>query len=350
MREERKRDDKRVVREYGCVGKGSTGRVVSFYGHAVEEWKKNVNEHGLAPATRRAYDKAWDRWSAWVRMADAPLQTLDPRYPTLELLGSYIYFYCIFYQVSTVQGYVKRAGTVCREKGGVGLSKKEWEREINRTYKAAAKSFPQIPRNRRRPLTVQILRKIKGILDPKLPNDRALWALLCLGVFTLARIGELVPGRSSSLKVTRKAVQIRGDHGILSLVGTKTDKERKGVQMHFFKNKTECCPVEAMNAYLTGRAGSSPTAPLFVDEKGQSMTQGGVVARVRVLLRQIGLDGEEFSGISLRRGGAQTLLRLGASDKIIMGMGRWKSSCFKRYLAVEEDDILQWQGRMADAE
>ena len=78
-----------------------------------------------------------------------------------------------------------------------------------------------------------------------------------------------------------------------------------------------CCPVEAMNAYLTGKTDDSPTNPLFVDDQGKRMTQSGVVERIRSLLDQIGLDGSEFSGISLRRGGAQTLLRLGAQHVFV---------------------------------
>jgi len=328
-----------------CIGRGSA-RTPSLYEHAVAQWEKGVKENGLAPSTARGYARAWKLWTGWVGMAQ-PQPPLDPRYSTLQLVGSFIYFYCIFYKVSTVQNYLRRANTVSKDKGGPGLVKKEWQTEIKRTYKAAATAFPQNACDRRRPLTVPILKKLKPLLDPKSHNDRAIWALLCLGVFTLARIGELVPGHSSSLKVTRRAVQIRGDHGTFSLVGTKTDAEKKGVKMHFFRNKTECCPVEAMNAYLTGRAGSSPTDPLFVDDKGRRMTQAGVVARIRELLEKIGLDGREFSGISLRRGGAQTLLCLGANDKVIMGMGRWKSSCFKRYLVVEESEVEKWQSQMA---
>ena len=80
------------------------------------------------------------------------------------------------------------------------------------------------------------------------------------------------------------------------------------------------------------------------------MTQAGVVTRVRGLLEKIGLDGKEFSGISLRRGGAQTLLRLGATDKVVMGMGRWASSCYKRYLVVEDEDVEKWQLKMASTQ
>ena len=157
-----------------------------------------------------------------------PQQRLDPRFPTLELLCSFIYFHCIFYQIATVKGYVRRAGTVSKTKGGQALFRKEWAIDINRTYKAAAKNFPQKSRRARRPLTVQILKKIKTHLDPKSHNDRAIWALLSLGVFTLARIGELVPGNSSKIKITKGSVVIRGDHGILTLFGTKTDHENRG--------------------------------------------------------------------------------------------------------------------------
>jgi hypothetical protein len=62
-----------------------------------------------------------------------------------------------------------------------------------------------------------------------------------------------------------------------------------------------------------------------------------------------GMKGKEFSGISLRRGGAQTLVRLKANDKIVMGMGRWTSSCFNRYLQVQDRDIQQWQMEMINA-
>ncbi len=155
------------------------------------------------------------------------------------------------------------------------MVKTEWTRDINRTYRAAAKRFKR-KHSKRRPLTVPILRRIKQKLDPCSHNDRAIWALLCLGIFTLARVGELVPSQQSSLKVTRESIKIRGEHGTFTLVGTKTDSERKGVTMHFFRNGTDCCPVSAMNAYLTGKA-TKPEDPLFVDDKGRRMTQRGVV-------------------------------------------------------------------------
>jgi hypothetical protein len=75
--------------------------------------------------------------------------------------------------------------------------------------------------------------------------------------------------------------------------------------------------------------------------------QKWVVDRLRAALDKAGLGGADYCGISLRRGGAQTLLRMKANDKVIMGMGRWTSSCYTRYLTVAEGDVRKWQEAMA---
>ena len=150
--------------------------------------------------------------------------------------------------------------------------------------------------------------------------------------FALTRIGELVPGTGSKLQVTRGSVDIRGDKGTLHLVGTKTDREMKGVRILFFRNKSACCPVSALVAYLAARPITNEEAPLFIDKKGKRFSQSWVVSRMRTILDKIGFAGQDFSGISLRRGGAQTLVRLRANDTVVMCMGRWTSSCFNRYL------------------
>ena len=136
--------------------------------------------------------------------------------------------------------------------------------------------------------------------------------------------------------------------GVLSLVGTKTDYKFKGVKLIFFRNDTECCPFTAMSAYLTGRPGTHRNAPLFVDSFRNKITQAWVISRLRIKLRAANFQAELFSGISLRKGGAQTLLRLKANDITIMGMGRWIASCFNRYLMFEESAIKNWQTLMAN--
>jgi len=250
----------------------------------------------------------------------------------------------------TVESILRRINTVAKERVGRKLREEPYALLLERTFATAAKHIVGGQKKQRRPLTIDILLKIRPLFDFTTHDDRALWAILCLGVFALARIGELTPGPKAELKVTIGSVTIRGDHGKLFLVGTKTDRKKEGTTLHFFRNNTDCCPVTAMRAYLTGLKRSNAKSPLFADSKGNRLPQTWVVQRMRKFLTRIGLKGAEYSGISLRRGGAQMLLRLHASDKIIMGMGRWKSACFRRYLKVEEEDIKMWQRRMAVAE
>src|SRR5690349_6265803 len=81
-------------------------------------------------------------------------------------------------------------------------------------------------------------------------DHRALWAVWCVGVHTLARIGELLPGESADLQVLRESLTMRVDEGSLRLVGTKTDNEHKGVTLKFCRTGGPCCPFLAMSAYL----------------------------------------------------------------------------------------------------
>jgi len=141
---------------------------------------------------------------------------------------------------------------------------------------------------------VDILKRLKPHLDFSVHADRALWAILCVGVFTLARIGELVPSKTAKLKVTIGSLTITNNHGALSLRGTKTDLDNKGVTLYFFKNNSTCCPFTAMNVYLTGLLVKDPKSTLFTDRDGKRLTQAWVIKRLRQLLQIIGLDGNSL--------------------------------------------------------
>jgi hypothetical protein len=229
--------------------------------------------------------------------------------------------------------------TACFERVGYYLHRNLNKLWVKRTFAAAMKRAGYVGPRKRLPLTTDILARLKPLIDFSKNDDRALWAILCVGVFTLARIGEMVPGSGSKLKFTLNSLTMRHNKGSIFLVGTKTDVARKGMRLLFFRNNSVCCPYTAMNAYLSARPLTRSDAPLFVNSVGKSFTQRWVVSRLRALISKIGLEGADFSGISLRRGGAHTLLRQQANDTVIMTMGRWTSSCFNRYLSCSDGDI-----------
>ena len=140
---------------------------------------------------------------------------------------------------------------------------------VKRTFRAAAKKLGHDPSQRRLPLTVGMLVRVRTHIALDTQDGRALWAILCVGVYTLARIGELVPGPASELKVRVADLSMRGGRGELFLVGTKTDVMRRGVTLYIFRNDTSSCPFTAMRSYLAGRGESRADSPLFVDARGE---------------------------------------------------------------------------------
>ena len=108
---------------------------------------------------------------------------------------------------------MKRINTVAGEKKGYPVTQHLNKLFIKRTFAAAAKSLGHVGPKKRLPLTTDILARLKEHFDFTKHNDRALWAILCVGIFSLARIGELVPSSSSELKVTLGSVSVKGDRG-----------------------------------------------------------------------------------------------------------------------------------------
>ena len=155
----------------------------------------------MTKASRRQLDTAWRRWEEWVKEAKREDPTIDPFKPHYTVYCAFVYYYLSIYKPSTVTTYLKRMNTAAREKGGGPLVKPEDILWVKRTFRAAAKKLGHDPSQRRLPLTVGMLVRVRTHIALDTQDGRALWAILCVGVYTLARIGELVPGPASELKV-----------------------------------------------------------------------------------------------------------------------------------------------------
>ena len=49
--------------------------------------------------------------------------------------------------------------------------------------------------------------------------------------------------------------------------------------------------------------------------------------------------GDEFNGISFRKGGALSMALAGVEDMVIRDLGRWSSGCFRRYIVLTDVEI-----------
>lgn len=229
--------------------------------------------NAILPSTRRAIDRDWDRWHNWCQFAMCSGVIINPYRPCVESYCAFLDFYLTLFKPDTVQKYIKNINTAALERSGYHVNTHIPKLIVQRTFRAAAKRLGHVAPKARLPLTLDILLKTKPFFNFQLHDDRTLWAILCVGIFTLARIGELVPGHGTKLKVLLGSLSMGGDKGSLLLIGTKTDHERKGIELTFFRNKSKCCPFTAMSAFLTGRPMTAGSAPLFVDSFDRKVTQ-----------------------------------------------------------------------------
>jgi len=94
---------------------------------------------------------------------------------------------------------------------------------------------------------------------------------------------------------------------------------------------TRCCPVHAMETWLSATEGKDPDELLLSDDGVTPWTHQKTVenwvARLQYRKQCLGLEQpiEEFQGHSLRRTGAKRLVRLGLTKAQIAWLGRWRS-------------------------
>ena len=181
------------------------------------------------------------------------------------------------------------------------------------------------------PVTVSLLEGIRQYFNFDVHDDRVRWAVLVCGVFGLLRLGELLPKDKSNVLTEANVVRVSDDHVQLVLPASKTDPFRQGVTINYFRTGGVVCPVEALTRLLKHRPERlSRSGPLFTMSDGSVLKRDVFTTMLQSHIDRlenvwrIGLNSEQFSGHSLRRGGV--------SDALIQVLGRWQSDAYKRYI------------------
>lgn len=157
------------------------------------------------------------------------------------------------------------------------------------------------------------------------------YAAMSLGFFGLLRKAEL-------LALTWKDVHTIEGGVKLWVRVSKTDKDKKGVWVHLASREDELCPRKAILhlVLVTPKELLHRDQHIFASTKkeavqSKALTPSAFVARLKVWIEFIGLDPTDYSGHSLRRGGATALLKAGVAPHLVQLQGRWVSDCWKLY-------------------
>ena len=207
------------------------------------------------------------------------------------------------------------------------------------------------------PITIEHLKKMYAFIDVNDPEDLAIWTSILVGFFGLLRKKNLVPEDLKDLDtfkiLTRRKILIDHTRGVaLILVNFAKNNQfgQKQLVIPLIRNSCKALdPVHHLDLLHTMNV-CPPDSPAFsYIKKGRlhSVNYKTFTARLKSLLSRAGLSPEQYSGHSLRRGGASFLHACGCSNLQIQASGDWASSVFTRYLYVTLEQRLQSQMTMA---
>lgn len=166
------------------------------------------------------------------------------------------------------------------------------------------------------------------------------WAALTTGFFGLLRKAELLAIRWRDIrKIT--------DGAKIFIPESKTDPNSKGVFVHVASRTDPLCPVSALVNLASFLNPDSRADNIFVfattrnkSPANQPLSHNAFVKRIKKWIAAIGLDPKEYSGHSLRRGGATALIRAGVSPELVQLQGRWRSDAYRLYVQRSSEQLL----------
>lgn len=164
------------------------------------------------------------------------------------------------------------------------------------------------------------------------PTDKRDWAMLVFAFWGLLCKSEI-------LKLTWGDISVVDRSFRLWILDSKTDRDRKGMFTTLAFRGDDLCPHKAFCTYASTVPESLRIQGMkfaLVSKKkeweGKGLASSSFVGRIKHWVQTIGLDPSNYSGHSLRRGGATAMSRAGVPHELIQVQGRWKSDAYKLYL------------------
>ena len=213
-----------------------------------------------------------------------------------------------------------------------------------RGYKRHARRHQ--PRPPRVPITIWVLHALVKFLGAK---DTSPFALACVGVFGLFRGGELAYKGPKHSVLKRGNVTWLDDMVIIHLAESKTDFERKGVDVKLYKNSSLVCPYTWLRASWDQALLKDTDAPLFQLPSGLPITYAFMLVWVKAMMAHLGVPAARVGLHSFRIGGATSLAMLGVPAHIIKIFGRWESLAYQLYVQTPDASLRAYMEAMADA-
>uniref|UniRef100_A0ABM5EUS7 Integrase/recombinase xerD homolog n=1 Tax=Pogona vitticeps TaxID=103695 RepID=A0ABM5EUS7_9SAUR len=284
----------------------------------------------LAPRTKNKYTSTWVEFSEFRRLGHleqawpAPVEHIQQFIVELHWRGL---------TPGTIRGKLAALSFYAKA-NGIGDASSDfrirkmlegWSRERGRR------------KDERTPISPAILSRICdcwGALCRDKYEESLFRAAALLAFFGAMRISELVAlGRND---VSRRALQLEDvavwDGQVrVRLRSSKTDQYGKGNMVILGQCTLEnICPVRAMKEFGIRRG--TDRGYFFQHKNGSPLTKYQFWALTDMALESLGIKNMRFGTHSFRIGAASTAAALGYDVEKIKRLGRWSSTCFRKYI------------------
>lgn len=223
---------------------------------------------------------------------------------------------------------------------------------INLSLRGIGRQNPHLVKQAKA-ITPEILFAMYNFLNMSEPLDAVFWCLFLFAFFLFARKSNLVPDRST---YSNKRFLLREDvedFGTILIVNFKWSKTiqfgQRILKIPIVKIPgSNLCPVKAFQLMckLVSAEGSDP---LFSLPRRKFITYLQYQNKLRDLINKIGLNPEDYSTHSFRRGGTTFAFQANVPVVLIKSHGDWKSDCYQKYLSFTLEDKLLVASKMKNA-
>ena len=207
------------------------------------------------------------------------------------------------------------------------------------------------------PISIDHLKAMYSYIDVDKLEELAIWYSILLGFFVLLRKKNLVPedfldmDPTKILTVGNFAIDREKGIAFVYIPFSKTNQfGQRNLVIPLLKNNCKALdPIYHLDL-LFSRAKADADRPAFSYRlKGQLkfVSYKIFTTKLKSLLSKAGLSPDQYSGHSLRRGGATFLYSCGASILQIQACGDWQSNVFTRYLFISLEQRLLSQQLMS---
>ena len=207
------------------------------------------------------------------------------------------------------------------------------------------------------PISIDHLKAMYSYIDVDKPDELAIWCSILVGFFGLLRKKNLVPedfldmDPTKILTVGNFAIDREKGIAFVYIPFSKTNQfGQRNLVIPLLKNNCKALdPIYHLDL-LFSRAKADADRPAFSYRlKGQLkfVSYKIFTTKLKSLLSKAGLSPDQYSGHSLRRGGATFLYSCGASILQIQACGDWQSNVFTRYLFISLEQRLLSQQLMS---